>query len=45
VIKINVITIPGKSKRMGGRLVKAPSWKKAIVRLDRKDSISFFEGV
>lgn len=45
VIKINVITIPGKSKRMGGRLVKAPSWKKAIVRLDTKDSISFFEGV
>jgi len=45
VVKINVITIPGKNKRMGGRLVKAPSWKKAIVRLDPKDNITFFEGV
>ena len=45
VVKINVVSVPGKNKRMGGRLVKAPSWKKAIVRLDPKDSISFFEGV
>jgi len=45
VVKINVVSVPGKRKRMGGRLVKAPSWKKAIVRLDPKDNISFFEGV
>ena len=45
VVKINVVTIPGKSRRMGGRLIKVPSWKKAIVRLDTNDNISFFEGV
>lgn len=45
VVKINVVTIPGKSRRMGGRLIKTPSWKKAIVRLDTNDNISFFEGV
>ena len=45
VVKINIISISGKRKRMGGKLVQAPSWKKAIVRLDLKDSITFFEGV
>ena len=45
VVKINVITIPGKRKKMGGRIIKAPSWKKAIVRLEPSDKIAFFEGV
>lgn len=45
VVKVNVVSIHGKRKKMGGRLVKSPSWKKAIVRLDPKDNITFFEGV
>lgn len=45
VIKVNVITIPGKSKRMGGRVIKGLPWKKAVVRLGPEDNITFFEGV
>jgi large subunit ribosomal protein L23 len=45
VIKVNVITIPGKSRRMGGRVIKEFPWKKAVVRLGPEDKITFFEGV
>ena len=45
VIKVNVITIPGKTKRMGGRIIKEIPWKKAVVRLVAEDKITFFEGV
>jgi len=45
VIKVNVITIPGKTKRMGGRTIKEIPWKKAVVRLGAEDKITFFEGV
>lgn len=45
VTGVNVITMPGKSRRMGRRLYQSPSWKKAIVTLQAGDKIEFFEGV
>lgn len=45
VAKVNMVTVPGKTKRMGGRETTSPAWKKAIVRLETGAKISFFEGV
>lgn len=45
VSKVNVITTPGKTKRMGRREVTSSPWKKAVVTLGPGDKISFFEGV
>ncbi len=45
VSKVNVITIPGKTKRMGRREVTSSPWKKAVITLGPGDKISFFEGV
>ncbi len=45
VISVNVITVPGKSKRIGRRLVKSSPWKKAVVTLGEGQKIEFFEGV
>ena len=45
VISVNVIKVPGESKKMGKRQVTAPAWKKAIVTLKEGDKIQFFEGV
>ncbi len=45
VTKVNVMTVPGKEKRVGGRLVLTQSWKKAIVTLKPGDKIEIFEGV
>jgi len=45
VIKVNVITVHGKTKRMGSREVTGPSWKKAIVKLEQGHKITLFEGV
>ena len=45
VTGVNVITMPGKSHRMGRRIIQSPSWKKAIVTLQPGDKIEFFEGV
>jgi len=45
VTAVNVITVPGKGRRVGRRLVLTPSWKKAIVTLTPGDKIEFFEGV
>jgi len=45
VVKVNVITIPGKTKRMGRREVTSSSWMKAIVSLEPGHKITFFEGV
>jgi len=44
VTKINTITVPGKTKRIGKsrRTVKAPSFKKAIVQLKDGDKIKLF---
>jgi len=45
VAKVNIITVPGKTKRMGRREVTSPTWKKAIVSLEPEYKITFFEGV
>ncbi len=45
VTAVNVMTMPGKRRRIGRRQVLGQSWKKAIVTLKPGDSIEFFEGV
>ena len=42
---VNVMTVPGKTRRYGRRQVKTPSWKKAVVTLRGGHKIQFFEGV
>jgi large subunit ribosomal protein L23 len=45
VTGVNVMTVPGKERRIGRRNVRKPSWKKAIVTLQPGDRIEFFENV
>ncbi len=45
VTAVNVMTAPGKERRIGRRVVMTPSWKKAIVTLKPGDKIELFEGV
>ncbi len=45
VTAVNVMTVPGKTRRVGRRQVLTPSWKKAIVTLKAGDKIELFEGV
>ena len=45
VVKVNVMTVPGKMRRIGRRQVMTPSWKKAVVTLELGNKIEFFEGV
>jgi large subunit ribosomal protein L23 len=45
VTRVNVMTISGKRRRMRGKMVMTPSWKKAIVTLKPGDKIELFEGV
>jgi len=45
VLAVNVVSVPGKTRRVGKRLVLTQSWKKAIVTLKPGDKIEFFEGV
>ncbi len=45
VSAVNVVTVPGKSRRVGRRVVSTPSWKKAVVTLKPGEKIEFFEGV
>lgn len=45
VTGVNVITEPGKTRRMGRRIVVTPSRRKAIVTVKTGDKIGFFEGV
>ena len=45
VTAVNVMTVPGKERRIGRRIVKTASWKKAIVTLKSGDKIEFFENV
>ncbi len=42
---VNVITVPGKMRRVGRRMVLTQSWKKAVVTLKPGDKIELFEGV
>jgi len=45
VFKVNVMTVPGKTKRFGRRQVTSSPWKKAIVTLEPGHKITLFEGV
>jgi large subunit ribosomal protein L23 len=45
VTTVNVVNVSGKTRRVGRRIVRTPSWKKAIVTLRPGDKIEFFEGV
>ena len=45
VMSVKTITVPGKTRRVGRRQVKTPSWKKAVVTLEAGQKIEFFEGV
>ncbi len=45
VVLVNVMTVPGKTKRVGRRMVLTPSHKKAIVTLKSGDKIELFESV
>ncbi len=45
VSAVNVMTVPGKERRVGRRVVMTQSWKKVIVTLKPGDKIEFFEGV
>lgn len=45
VTGVNVMTVPGKRRRMRGREITSPSWKKALVTLKPGDKIELFEGV
>ncbi len=45
VSTVNMVTMPGKTRRLGRRLVSTQPWKKAIVTLKPGQKIEFFEGV
>ena len=45
VTAVNMMTVVGKKRRRGRRLLPAHPWKKAIVTLKAGDKIEFFEGV
>jgi len=45
VEEVRTIIMPGKTKRMGRYEGKTPTWKKAIVRLKDKQSISMFDNM
>ena len=45
VVSVNTMIVRGKMKRMGRYEGLRPQWKKAIVRLEKGQSISKFEGV
>jgi large subunit ribosomal protein L23 len=45
VVKVTVMTVPGKMRRIGKRQALTPTWKKAVVTLAPGEKIEFFEGV
>ena len=45
VKSVNVLTVPGKTRRVGRRQVQTSPWKKAIITLEAGEKIGFFEGV
>ena len=45
VLAVNVMTVPGKTRRVGRQQVLTQSQKKAIVTLKPGDKIELFEGV
>jgi large subunit ribosomal protein L23 len=44
VLAVRVMNMEGKKRRIGKSSGKKPDWRKAIVKLNPKDKISFFEG-
>ena len=44
VTAVNVMTVPGKRRRLGRRQLPARPWKRAIVTLKLGDKIELFEG-
>ena len=45
VTAVNVMTMPGKTRRIGKRMVLTPTRRKAIVTVKAGEKIGFFEGV
>ncbi len=45
VTAVNVMTVAGKTRRLGRRVLPARPWKKAIVSLKEGDKIEIFGGV
>jgi len=45
VTAVNVMTMPGKTRRIGRRMVLTPTRRKAIVTVKAGEKIGFFEGV
>jgi large subunit ribosomal protein L23 len=45
VTAVNIITVRGRERRVGRRMVSASLWKKAVVTLKPGDKIQIFEGV
>ncbi len=45
VVRVNIINVPGKTRRWGRHIGQTSEWRKAVVTLAPGDTISFFEGV
>jgi large subunit ribosomal protein L23 len=45
VTGVNIITVKGKTRRAGRRMMTTSPWKKAVVTLKAGDKIELFEGV
>jgi large subunit ribosomal protein L23 len=45
VTDVNTMTMKGKPKRFGRKVVNRPDWKKAVVTLVPGDKIELFEGI
>ncbi len=45
VLKVNTVSMPGKSRRFGMKISKARRFKKAVVKLRKEDKIEIVEGV
>jgi large subunit ribosomal protein L23 len=45
VTSVNVMSVRGRERRVGRRIVAATAWKKAVVTLKTGDKITIFEGV
>jgi large subunit ribosomal protein L23 len=45
VLTVNMMTVRGKEKRIGRKVVAGSPWKKAVVTLKAGDKITIFEGV
>lgn len=45
VVAVNIVIVPGKTRRVGRRQVQTAPWKKALVTLEPGQKIEYFEGV